>query len=108
MATAYLGYRHDLVSSRGKCRLSFGRRKCLPDQESVPIGTGEYPWRAVGGDRPAPTRVWSRFLPRQEPASRLPRTETLSGQKAWIGSSTVSISSSCAQALATRRGWLTS
>jgi hypothetical protein len=82
------------VSSRGKRRLSFGRRLCLPDQESAEIRIGEYRRRAVGGDLPVPTRVWSRFLPRQEPVLRSPLTELLPGQEAWIWSSTDSMSSS--------------
>jgi hypothetical protein len=82
------------VSSLGKRLLSFGRRLCLPDQEPAGIRIGEYRRRAVGGDLPAPTRVWSRFLPRQEPALRSPLTESLLGQEAWIWSSTDSMSSS--------------
>src|SRR6266581_3008951 len=82
------------VSSLGKRLLSFGRRLCLPDQEPAEIRMGEYRRRAVGGDLPAPTRVSSRFLPRQEPALRSPLTESLLGREAWIWSSTDSISSS--------------
>ena len=55
---------------------------------------GEYRRRAVGGDLPVPTKVWSRFLPRQEPALRSPLTELLPGKEAWIWSSTDSMSSS--------------
>jgi hypothetical protein len=55
---------------------------------------GEYRRRAVDGDLPAPTRVWSRLLPRQEPALRSPLIELLPGQETWIWSSTDSISSS--------------
>jgi hypothetical protein len=54
---------------------------------------GKYRRRAVDGDLPAPTRVWSRFLPRQEPVLRSPLTESLPGQEAWIWSSTDSMSS---------------
>jgi hypothetical protein len=82
------------VSSLGKRLLSFGRRLCLPDQESAEIRIGEYRRRAVDGDLPAPTRVWSRLLPRQEPALRSPLTELLPGQETWIWSSTDSMSSS--------------
>ena len=96
------------VSSLGKRLLSFGRRLCLPDQEPAGIRIGEYRRRAVGGDLPAPTRVSSRFLPRQEPALRSPLTESLLGREAWIWSSTDFISSSRAQALPIRRLWLTS
>jgi hypothetical protein len=67
----------------------------------------ERPQRAVGGVLPVPTRVWSRFLPRQEPALRSPLKESLLGQEAWIWSSTDSISSSRTQALAIRRLSLT-
>jgi hypothetical protein len=55
---------------------------------------GKYRRHAVGGDLPAPTRVWSRFRPRQEPALRSPLKELLPGPEAWIWSSTDSISSS--------------
>jgi len=96
------------VSSLGKRLLSFGRRLCLPDREPAEIRMGEYRRRAVGGDLPAPTRVSSRFLPRQEPALRSSLTESLLGQEAWIWSSTDSISSSRTQALPIRRLWLTS
>src|ERR1700692_956071 len=96
------------VSSLGKCLLSFGRRLCLPDQEAAEIRMGEYRRRAVDGDPPAPTRVWSRFLPRQEPALRSPLTELLPGQEVWIWSSTDSMSSSRTQALLIRRLSLTS
>src|SRR6266481_4782211 len=96
------------VSSLGKRLLSFGRRLCLPDREPAEIRMGEYRRRAVGGDLPAPTRVSSRFLPRQEPALRSPLTESLLGREAWIWSSTDFISSSRAQALPIRRLWLTS
>jgi hypothetical protein len=82
------------VSSLGKRLLSFGRRLCLPDQESAEVRMGEYRRRAVDGDLPAPTRVWSRLLPRQEPALRSPLTELLPGQETWIWSSTDSMSSS--------------
>src|SRR5882757_8154814 len=90
------GYRSKCaaVSSLGKRLLSFGRRLCLPDQESAEIRMGEYRRRAVDGDLPAPTRVWSRFLPRQKPALRSPLTELLPGQEAWIWSSADSMSSS--------------
>ena len=96
------------VSSLGKRLLSFGRRLCLPDQESAEIRMGKYRRRAVDGDLPAPTRVWSRFLPRQEPVLRSPLTESLPGQEAWIWSSTDSMSSSRTQALLIRRLSLTS
>ncbi len=43
---------------------------------------GEYRRRAVGGDLPVPTRVWSRFLPRQEPPLRSPLTGLLPVQEA--------------------------
>jgi hypothetical protein len=83
------GYRSNVsaVSSLGKRLSSFGRRLCLPDQESAEIRMGKYRRRAVDGDLPAPTRVWSRFLPRQEPVLRSPLTESLPGQEAWIWSS---------------------
>jgi hypothetical protein len=55
---------------------------------------GEYRRRAVDGDLPAPTRVWSRLPPRQEPALLSPLTELLPGQETWIWSSTDSMSSS--------------
>jgi hypothetical protein len=96
------------VSSLGKRLLSFGRRLCLPDQESAEIRMGKYRRRAVDGDLPAPTRVWSRFLPRQEPVLRSPLTESLPGQEAWIWSLTDSMSSSRTQALSIRRLSLTS
>jgi hypothetical protein len=96
------------VSSLGKRLLSFGRHLCLPDQESAEIRMGKYRRRAVDGDLPAPTRVWSRFLPRQEPVLRSPLTESLPGQEAWIWSSTDSMSSSRTQALSIRRLSLTS
>src|ERR1700692_4887199 len=67
------------VSSLGERLLSFGRRLCLPDQESAEIRMGKYRRRAVDGDLPAPTRGWSRFLPRQEAVFRLPLTESLPG-----------------------------
>jgi hypothetical protein len=92
--TPHLPDRRSAVSSLGKRLLSFGRRLCLPDQESAEIRTGEYRRRAVDGDLPAPTRVWSRLLPRREPALRSPRTELLPGQETWIWSSTDSMSSS--------------
>jgi len=103
------GYRSKCaaVSSLGKRLLSFGRRLCLLDQESAEIRMGEYRRRAVGGDLRVPTRVWSRFFPRQEPALRSPLTELPLGQEAWIWSSTDSISSSRTQALAIRRLSLT-
>jgi hypothetical protein len=82
------------VSSLGKYHLSFGRRLCLPDQEAAEIRMGEYRRRAADGDLPTPTRVWSRFLPRREPALRSPLPELLPGQEAWIWSSTDSMSSS--------------
>jgi hypothetical protein len=55
---------------------------------------GEYRRSAVDGDLPAPTRVWSQSLPRQEPALRSPLTELLPSQVNWIWSSTDSMSSS--------------
>jgi hypothetical protein len=55
---------------------------------------GEYRRLAVGGDLPAPTRVWSQFLPRPAQALRSPLTELPPGQEAWIWSSSDSISSS--------------
>ena len=69
---------------------------------------GKYRRRAVDGDLPAPTRVWSRFLPRQEPVLRSTLTESLPGQEAWIWSSTDSMSSSRTQSLLIRRLSLTS
>src|SRR5882762_8213666 len=54
----------------------------------------EHPQRAADGGLPAPTMVWSRFLPREEPALRSPLKESLPGQEAWIWSSTDSMSSS--------------
>src|SRR5882757_2288630 len=83
-------YRSDVsaVSSLGKRLLSFGRRLCLPDQVSAEIRMGEYRRRAVDGDLPAPARVWSRLLPRQEPALPSLLRELLPGQETWIWSST--------------------
>jgi len=43
----------------------------------------EYQQRVVGGDLPAPTRVWLRFLPRPVQALQL-RTELQQGKTAWI------------------------
>jgi hypothetical protein len=43
----------------------------------------EYQQRVVGGDLPALTRVWLRFLPRQVQALQL-RTELQQGKTAWI------------------------
>ena len=53
----------------------------------------EYQQRVVGGDLPALTRVWLRFLPRPVQALQL-RTELQQGKTAWIQSSSDSISSS--------------
>ena len=46
---------------------------------------GKYRRRAVDGDLPAPTRVWSRFLPRQEPVLLSPLTESLQAKKLGFG-----------------------
>ena len=54
----------------------------------------EYPRRVVGGDLPALTRVWLRFLRRPVQALRSLRTELQQGKTAWISSSSDSISSS--------------
>jgi hypothetical protein len=76
--------RCDRVSNPGKRFLSFGRRLYLPDQESAEIRMWEYPQRVVGGDLPALTKVWLRFLPRPVQALLLLRTELQQGKTAWI------------------------
>ena len=62
----------------------------------------EYPRRVVGGDLPALTRVWLRFLPRPVQALRSLRTELQQGKTAWIWSSSDPMSRR-AQALPIRR-----
>jgi hypothetical protein len=45
---------------------------------------GKYPRRVAGGDLPALTKVWLRFLPRPVQALRSLRTELQQGKTAWI------------------------
>src|ERR1017187_5457717 len=54
----------------------------------------EHPQRAVGGDLPAPTRVWLKFHPPPVQAWRTLLTELRPRQEAWIWSLSDSISSS--------------